>query len=1020
MLAPYGATVHVKQKAFDSSGPRRRERAFESKWFKGIYVGLSNILDNGHVIYTPGSKDQKEKFFHTLHARKKLVDPGPPDEVVEAEIPRPRRRLAGKTPVEQVEMRSMKLTDTNMDEYAETRSAVLLQDWDQKQATHLVDDLAEHNFFEERKFGVFRHGGSVGWLRGLGDYPELTKLLSRLILTANPEATFTAIQVARNMDKGMHRDFNNDEQALNYVYPIRVPRQGGDLWVELSKGDTVQGEVLERMDERGQGHYGQVYKMRPGVCTVFSPRKTHEVLPWEGIRTVVIAYTPQCLGKLDQGMVNELELHGFTVPITQLPEYFAAEGAGLSQIQMEHPEPDVIYDDYVSDSEMEEWDMFMEVDSGLVKIGDSEASNEEREVPYVSKVEVAYTMGVEEILKGLQGPLEVTYTVDPREVQRNLELWRSAIEREVSSVGVAICKLLPGSDQRAEWLSRPGAQRLPTKLVFTVKPGSNPDPLEPSTWYKRKARLVVCGNYASADGSDLYSETAPSESVRMGLVYSRRRRWTVGLIDVVSAFLRTPLDYKAGAPTIIVTPPRLLERFSMILEGELWGLVRALYGLRQAPALWSAHRDRRLESMSFPMGMKLYRGRTVTAWWVLKDEKGRIQALIIIYVDDILLMGEEEVVRGIAETIQREWTTSPLAFLRPGEPIRFLGTELEMSLNQTVVYLNQRSYIEEIARAYGFKEGDKGKIPLAKEAASFEWVEGDADPTPEAVASAQKITGEIMWMAHKTRADVAYTSSLMASITLKAPFRCLEIGQRALKYLYATKEMKVTIADDGSDLTLYPDAAFAPSSGRSHTGWLVCWRGTPMCWRSARQASVTLSTAESELQAVIDGSVGMLGLEAMLLDLEVEPRAKRIASDSTSALAIGSGTGSWRTRHLRLKAAWIQEMIEKGEVIAKHQPGLHQPADLLTKPLSGQRIRDLLRLWGIADGEPTRSVCPSSTSTTAMTRVLVAMVCCMMMLTVEARGAGQGSSIDVDWDLVAVFMGLLMILGGLILYEALR
>ena len=178
--------------------------------------------------------------------------------------------------------------------------------------------------------------------------------------------------------------------------------------------------------------------MRPGVCTVFSPRKTHEVLPWEGIRTVVIAYTPQCLGKLDQGMVNELELHGFTVPLTQLPEYFAAEGAGLSQIQMEDPEPDVIYDDYVSDSEMEEWDMFMEVDSGLVKIGDSEASNEERDVPYVSKVEVAYTMGVEEILKGLQSPLEVTYTVDPREVQRNLELWRPAIEREISSVGVAI------------------------------------------------------------------------------------------------------------------------------------------------------------------------------------------------------------------------------------------------------------------------------------------------------------------------------------------------------------------------------------------------------------------------------------------------------------------------------------------------------------------------------------------------------------------------------------------------------
>ena len=1026
LLAPYGATVHVKQKAFDSSGPRRREKAFESKWYKGIYVGLSNILDNGHVIYTPESKDAKEKFFHTLHARRKLVDPGPPTEEVEVAVPKPRRRVTTKTPIAEVEMRAMDLKNQDIDEYAEARSAILLQDWDLQQAADFIDDLAEHNFFDERKFGVFRHGGSVGWLRGLGDYPRLSALLSKLITTANPEATFTAIQVARNMDRGMHRDFNNDENAKNYVYPIRIPKHGGDLWVELSKGDAVQGEMMERVDDRGNRRYGQLYKMRTGCSTVFSPRKRHEVLPWEGTRTVVIAYTPQCLGKLDQQMVNELEGHGFVVPLTQLPEYFVAENIGMNQLHKDPVEEEPPEDEQVNyiqdggDSEMEDWDMFMEVEDGLVKIADNEDAMGDQQVPGVFKVEVSYTKDVEQILRDLQGPLEVTYTVDPREVQQHLELWRPAIEKEVSSVEVAICKLLPGSKTRTEWLHRPGAQRLPTKLVFTVKPGSSPDPSDYNTWYKRKARLVVCGNYASADGSDLYSETAPSESVRMGLVYSRRKKWMVGLIDVVSAFLRTPLDYEAGAPTIIVSPPRLLERFSMISEGELWGLVRALYGLRQAPALWSAHRDRVLESMSFPMGMKLHRGRTVTAWWVLKDTKGGIRALIIIYVDDILLMGEEEMIRGVVATIQKEWNTSPLTFLLPGEPIRFLGTELEMSQDQTVVYLNQRSYVEEIARSYDFKEGDKGKIPISKDLASFEWVEGDLNPTPEAIASAQRITGEVMWMTHKTRADVAYTSCLMASITLKAPFRCLDIGCRVLRYLYATKEMKLAIRDDGSSLTLYPDAAFAPSSGRSHTGWVVCWRGTPICWRSARQGSVTLSTAESELQAIIDGSIGMLGLEAMLLDIEIEPAGKVIASDSTSALAIGAGTGSWRTRHLRLKAAWIQEMIAKGEIHAKHQPGIHQPADLLTKPLSGQRIRDLLPLWGLTEGEPVRSPATTSTSTTALTRMLVAMVCCMLMMTVEARDQGQGRSIDVDWDLVAVFMGLLMILGGLILYEALR
>ena len=63
MLAPYGAPVVIKQKVVDSSGPRRRERAFESKWARGRYVGLSGVLDRGHLVYLPPDGDRKEKFI---------------------------------------------------------------------------------------------------------------------------------------------------------------------------------------------------------------------------------------------------------------------------------------------------------------------------------------------------------------------------------------------------------------------------------------------------------------------------------------------------------------------------------------------------------------------------------------------------------------------------------------------------------------------------------------------------------------------------------------------------------------------------------------------------------------------------------------------------------------------------------------------------------------------------------------------------------------------------------------------
>ncbi|CAE7251123.1 unnamed protein product [Symbiodinium sp. CCMP2592] len=932
-------------------------------------------------------------------------------------------RLLEKTPMENVELRALSMSSDDLVEYIRDRSRVLLDEWSQPDAIGLVRELSDHGFFDDMKFGVFRHGGSVGWLKNFKEFPELAKVLSGIILYDNPEATFTAIMVAKGNEKGMHRDFNNDNKAVNYVMPIKVPKRGGELWIELGPGDKLTGAVVERCDEKDRSRYGQVLPLVEGQCNVFSPRKLHEVLPWEGDRIVLIAYTPQGLGKVTGEMIRELEEFGFSPPLTQYPEYFllnqeepVVEARTLDVEVPSQEEYSIDPDPTVEESDLEDWEMFVDTDEGKVKVGSSESQMDPRPQVGVSKVEVTYTKGIEDIIANLKGPLEVTYNVDPKEVYENLDSWAPAIRKEVDGVSVAIKRLLPQTVERAEWFRRPGAQRLPAKMVFTIKPGDAPLPDRRETWFKRKARLVVCGNFASGSEGDLYSETAPSEAVRVGLTMTRKRKWAVGLIDIMQAFLRTPMDPSAGDPTIIVAPPRVLEKLSLITLGELWGLVRASYGLRQAPALWSAHRDRVLRQMVFPGQLCLRQGKTITAWWVLKNQAGVIIALIIIYVDDILLLGEIATIKGIATTIQEVWRTSELAILAGANPLRFLGMELELDEESGVIYVNQRGYIEEVLRAHGVPLESRDRIPLSKDQASFEPLDDDLPPTPEAVTESQRITGELMWLAQRSRPDLSFTCSLMASITLKAPERCLQIGAKVLRYLQGTREYRMMIANDGTNLVLYPDAAFAPTSTRSHTGWLVCWSGTPVGWRSSRQSMVSLSTAECELQAILDGSIGMIGLEALLHDLDVEPGPKVVASDSTSALAIGSGTGSWRTRHLRLKAAWLQEMVSKGEIVPRHQPGVSQPADLLTKALSGQRIVALLDLWGVQTGRSTRS---TTTTSTLATRVLVATICCIMMLAVEADDP-QKEGIRVDYDMAGIFMALLMVLGALVLWETVK
>ena len=109
---------------------------------------------------------------------------------------------------------------------------------------------------------------------------------------------------------------------------------------------------------------------------------------------------------------------------------------------------------------------------------------------------------------------------------------------------------------------------------------------------------------------------------------------------------------------------------------------------------------------------------------------------------------------------------------------------------------------------------------------------------------------------------------------------------------------------------------------------------------------MSLSTAEAELTAMLEGAVALLGSEALLRDLAYEKQNKAIYVDSTSALALSEGSGSWRTRHLRVKAEWLCEKLNEGEFAVHHCEGRVQLADLLTKAMPWSRIRELLLLWG--------------------------------------------------------------------------
>ncbi|CAE7562101.1 ycf43, partial [Symbiodinium sp. CCMP2456] len=809
LAAPFGAVVHLRKKAFDKAGPLRRELGLESKWVMGRYVGLSSIVHHGHVVYISATEEEPEKFLHTMHVRPNLVDPGIPQEEFRGEEnPKPRRRVPEKMDPERIEMREARVHSADVITQATKGAEQVLEEWTMSRALALVTGLADEGFFGARKFGVYRHGGTVGWLTGLKEFPALTKVLARIVVEVDPEAAFTSILVSHNTTRAMHKDFNNDYHTKNYVVPVACPDSGGELWIELKSGDVVCGPI-EKRDVGKQVVYGQLRGLLPGEGFSFGPQRYHEVCRWTGARTVIIAYTPNCLGKLDQCDLEMLHDHGFPVPLSQLPEYYGCSG-GLE----ESPQiAAVITEDSQAKecNEDSDWSLYLDLEPGTVKIAD--ALKNDFGGPQVQKVEVSYTRNIEKILAGLTSPLDVTHTVHPDEVAACLEQWRPAILKEVAGIEGAIEKLHPGTEARKKWLNTPGVQRLPTKFVFTVKPNDKADLQKPETWYKRKARLVICGNFAVNDGSQVYAETAPAEAVRAGLAMSSRNRWCIAILDVVAAFLRTPLGRSVKDPVVIAQPPRLLEVLGISAKLELWGLLKALYGLREAPMLWGSFRDDTLQDLNTPHGLKWKQGKVVTSWWSVLDTSGDIAAIVVVYVDDFMICGPREIVTELGKAVRDVWETSELTFLGPESPIRFLGMELQRESEDAEEILD--------------------RIPITKELAAIPSVSEEED------------------------------------------IGTVRDAQQALGYLQRTINYSMVVKWSPTGLVMFSDASYAPQGSRSHGGWVVTYGGVPIAWRSSRQSMITLSTAEAELLALLDGAVAAKSTEAMIADVGEHVESRR-------------------------------------------------------------------------------------------------------------------------------------------------
>ena len=572
-------------------------------------------------------------------------------------------------------------------------------------------------------------------------------------------------------------------------------------------------------------------------------------------------------------------------------------------------------------------------------------SNREPPVPRIKRVEESsFTPDIESILESLTGPLEVVHQVSPHDVKGNMERWKPAAQEEVDSMesmGAIIRRT--GSDAKA-LLRLPNVEVLPSKGVFTVKPGKP---------YRRKVRVVSCGNFAKGVSEDvLYASGAAAEVLRILLIHAGGRRRQCWSTDIKCAFLLAPIP-ETVQKIYVLRPPTILTTLGICTPDEYWEVRKAVYGFKESPKWWSQYRDNELGQAVFQTSQglaRLSKTKCDENLWEISLEGGVNIGHVLVYVDDLLILSNQGTAEAFHAWVRSKWGCSDLERATASKALRFLGVDIYEVCDDsgTLGYtLSQEGYIDELVRSHELTQNTRAIVPLPKE-----WIktapEEEKGYDPAVLRDAQRVTGELLWISQRTRVDICFSVGLMSSWVTRAPGFVIRVGLRVLAYLANTKTFRLSLVPDDSDtLTVYTDASFAPFSERSISGIVVMMNNKCVFWKSRRQTLVSLSTAECELIAAVEGVVLGQSVQTVATELWQGSVRKILYVDNLAAITLAEGGGTQRTRHLRVRACFLKEMIDNGRLQVLHCPGETQLADMLTKALPAPRLVFLNDLLGI-------------------------------------------------------------------------
>ena len=440
-----------------------------------------------------------------------------------------------------------------------------------------------------------------------------------------------------------------------------------------------------------------------------------------------------------------------------------------------------------------------------------------------------------------------------------------------------------------------------------------------------KARLVAKGfrQIQGVDYEETFSPVAKLKSVRIMLAIAAFYDYEIWQMDVKTAFLNGNLKEEL----YMMQPEGFVDPKG---ANKVCKLQRSIYGLVQASRSWNIRFNEVIKAFGF---IQVY-GEAC----LYKKVSGSSVAFLILYVDDILLMGNNiEMLESIKAYLNKSFSMKDL-----GEAAYILGIKIYRDRSRRLIGLSQSTYLDKILKKFNMENSKKGFLPVLQgmRLSKTQSPTTTADREKMSIVPYASAVGSLMYAMLCTRPDINLAISLVGRYQSDPGMEHWTAVKNILKYLKRTKEMFLVYGGD-EELVVkgYVDASFDtdPDDSKSQTGYVYVLNGGAVSWCSSKQEVVAASTCEAEYIAASEAAHEGIWMKELITDLGVVPSASgpmTLFCDNTGAIAIAKEPRFHRkTKHIKRRYNSIQDHVQSGVIdICKVHTDLNI-ADPLTKPL---------------------------------------------------------------------------------------